>query len=211
MGQKVNPIGFRVNNGNRQTWASSWFSDSKELYAKNVVEDLKIQEYFFKNSSKYSLGKIKIDRPQNKGPKITISSSKVNGVVGKKGEGIEEINNDLKKLLNSDKINIDVREIRKPNLDASIVARGIADKLEKRQSFKRVVKLATANVLKYGAVGVKVMVSGRLNGAEIARTQTFKHGSVPLHTLRSDIDYACHEAQTIYGIIGVKVWICIKR
>jgi small subunit ribosomal protein S3 len=210
MGQKVNPIIFRINNGNKKTWSSVWFSAKKKDYVKNLVEDLAIQNYFIKNSSKYSVGKVSIERMPNKPPRVSIASGKVSLVVGKKGEGVAVIESDLKGLIKKP-LSIDVKEIRKTNLDANIVARAIADKIEKRQSFKRSAKSAIDLVMKSGAAGVKVICSGRLNGAEIARSETFKNGVIPLHTLRADIDYACQEAHTTYGIIGIRVWICIKR
>ena len=211
MGQKVNPISFRIDNGNKRIWNSNWFSKNKNDYVNNVVDDLKIQDYFKKESSKYSVGSVNIERQANKPVKIMLSSGKISFVIGKKGENIEQVEKTLKKTLMSDKISLDVKEIKYANLNANIVARMICDKIEKRQSFKRAVKSAIESVMKAGASGIKVSCAGRLNGAEIARTEKFKEGVTPLHTLRADIDYACHEALTTYGIIGVRVWICTKR
>ncbi len=211
MGQKVNPIGFRVNNGNRREWASNWFSKNKENYVNNVICDLKIQDYFLKNSSKYSAGTINIERQNKKPVKVSIFSGKISLVIGKRGENIEKIEKDLKKELGTDSVSVDVKELKHPNLNANIVARNIADRIENRQSFKRSVKTAIESVMKAGAVGIKVSCAGRLNGAEIARTETFKEGVTPLQTLRADIDYACHNAVTTYGIIGIRVWICSRR
>ena len=211
MGQKVNPISFRIDNGNKRTWNSNWYSKNKNDYVNNVVDDLKIQDYFKKESSKYSVGSVNIERQANKPVKIMLSSGKISFVIGKKGENIEQVEKTLKKTLMSDKISLDVKEIKYANLNANIVARMICDKIEKRQSFKRAVKSAIESVMKAGASGIKVSCAGRLNGAEIARTEKFKEGVTPLHTLRADIDYACHEALTTYGIIGVRVWICTKR
>lgn len=211
MGQKVNPIGFRINNGNRREWASNWFSKKKSDYVNNVIGDLKIQDYFLKNSSKYSSGVINIERQNKKPVKVSIFSGKISLVIGKRGENIERIEKDLKKELNVDSVSVDVKELKSPNLNANIVARNIADRIENRQSFKRSVKTAIESAMKAGAVGIKVSCAGRLNGAEIARTETFKEGVTPLHTLRADIDYACHNAVTTYGIIGVRVWICSRR
>ena len=211
MAQKVNPISFRIDNGNKRTWNSNWFSKNKNDYVNNVVDDLKIQDYFKKEASKYSVGSVNIERQANKPVKIMLSSGKISFVIGKKGENIEQVEKTLKKTLMSDKISLDVKEIKYANLNANIVARMICDKIEKRQSFKRAVKSAIESVMKAGASGIKVSCAGRLNGAEIARTEKFKEGVTPLHTLRADIDYACHEALTTYGIIGVRVWICTKR
>ena len=211
MGQKVNPIGFRVNNGNKRTWASNWYIKNKKDYVKGVVGDLKIQNFFNDNSSKYSVGNVNIERSGNKPIKVSVYSGKISLVIGKKGENIEQIEKTLKKELNTDVINVDVKELKHPNLSANIVARNIADRIENRQSFKRAVKSAIESVMKSGAVGIKVSCAGRLNGAEIARTETFKEGVIPLHTLRADIDYSCQSALTTYGIIGIRVWICSKR
>ena len=211
MGQKVNPIGFRVDNGNKRVWASSWFAKNKKDYVDNVVGDLKIQDYFFINLSKYATGVINIERQNKKSVKVSVMSGKISLVIGKKGENIEQIEKDLKKELSVDNISVDVKELKNPNLNANIVARNIADRIENRQTFKRAVKSAMESVMKAGAVGVKISCAGRLNGAEIARTETFKEGVIPLHTLRADIDYAHHKALTTYGIVGIRVWICLKR
>ena len=210
MGQKVNPISFRVNNGNKRTWASNWYAKGREEYVKNVVGDLKIQDFFNEGASKYSVGLVNIERKQ-KDLKILLNTGKISLVIGKKGENIENIEKSLKKILKADKISVDVKELRHVNLNANVVARMVADKIENRQSFKRAAKSAMESVMKAGAMGVKISVAGRLNGAEIARTEKFKDGVTPLHTLRADIDYACQEALTTYGIIGVRVWICTKR
>ena len=211
MGQKVNPIGFRVNNGNKRTWASNWYIKNKKDYVKGVVGDLKIQNFFNDNSSKYSVGNVNIERSGNKPIKVSVYSGKISLVIGKKGENIEQIEKTLKKELNTDIVNVDVKELKHPNLSANIVARNIADRIENRQSFKRAVKSAIESVMKSGAVGIKVSCAGRLNGAEIARTEKFKDGVTPLHTLRADIDYAHYDAKTTYGVIGIRVWICTKR
>ena len=184
MGQKVNPIGFRVNNGNKRTWASNWYIKNKKDYVDGVVGDLKIQDFFNENASKYSVGNVNIERYGNKPIKVSVYSGKISLVIGKKGENIEQIEKTLKKELNTDVINVDVKELKHPNLSANVVARNIADRIENRQSFKRAVKSAIESVMKSGAVGVKVSCAGRLNGAEIARTETFKEGVIPLHTLR---------------------------
>ena len=211
MGQKVNPIIFRVNNGNKRTWNSNWFAEKTADYVKNVIDDLKIQNFFKKNASKFSVGSVNIERQSGKPLKIGVMSGKISLVIGKKGENIEQIEKKIKKDLSLNALNVDVREIKNPNLDANVVARNIADRIENRQAFKRAVKSAMEGAMKAGAMGIKVSCAGRLNGAEIARTEKFKLGVTPLHTLRADIDYACHEALTTYGIIGIRVWICTKR
>ena len=212
MGQKVNPISFRLCNGNSRVWLSNWFFKNKKDYARNVVDDLRIQNFFKKSASKYSVGVVNIERKQNGTAKVCLQSGKISFVIGKKGENIENIEKQLKKRIDKNcTISFDVKELRYPNLNANIVARMIADKIENRQSFKRAARSALEQVMKSGAVGVKISCAGRLNGAEIARTEKFKQGVIPLHTLRADVDYACQEALTTYGIIGIKVWICTKR
>jgi len=211
MGQKVNPISFRLCNGNKRVWFSNWFAKSKKDYVDNVFADLKVQKFFADNASKYSVGSVKIERNQNKKLKICLLSGRISSVIGKKGENIEQIEKSLKKEIKDDKMSFDVKELKHANLNANIIVRLIADKIENRQSFKRAAKSAMEQVMKSGAVGVKISCAGRLNGAEIARTEKFKQGVIPLHTLRADIDYACQEAHTTYGVIGIKVWICLKR
>ena len=211
MGQKVNPISFRICNGNDRVWFSNWFAKDKKDYVKNVCCDLLVQEFFRENDSKYSVGSVFIERKQNKTMKISLQSGKISLVIGKKGENIENIEKQLKSRLKDQKISFDVKEVKHPNLNANIVARMIADKIKNRQSFKRAAKAAITQVMGAGAAGIKISCAGRLNGAEIARTETFSEGVVPLHTLRADIDYSCKEALTTYGIIGIKVWICTKR
>ena len=211
MGQKVNPILFRICNGNDRVWSSNWFVKDRKDYIDNVVGDLKVQNFFLKNASKYSVGNVYIERKQNKKIKICLQSGKISLVIGKKGENIEQIEKQLKDILKNCDLSFDVKELKRSNLNANIVARMIADKIENRQSFKRAAKSAMEQVMKAGAIGVKISCAGRLNGAEIARTEKFKQGVVPLHTLRADIDYACHEALNTYGVIGVRVWICTKR
>ena len=176
MGQKVNPVGFRVNNGNKRTWASSWYIKNRADYVRGVVGDLKIQNFFSENSSKYSVGNVSIERYGNRPLKVSVCSGKISFVIGKKGENIEQIEKTLKRELGVDAISVDVKELKHPNLNANIIARNIADRIENRQSFKRAVKSVMENVMKSGAIGIKVSCAGRLNGAEIARTETFKDG-----------------------------------
>ncbi len=211
MGQKVNPISFRICNGNDRVWSSNWFAKKKSDYVNNVISDLKIQEYFVKNASKYAVGVVDINRKQNKTTQISLQSGKISLVIGKNGENIAQIEGQLKKELNGENFSFNVKEARHSELNANIVARSIADKIENRQSFKRATKSAMEQVMKLGAAGIKVSCAGRLNGAEIARTEKFKNGVIPLHTLRADVDYAYHVALTTYGTIGIKVWICTKR
>lgn len=211
MGQKVNPISFRLCNGNERTWVSNWFSCGRKEYVSNVLADLKVQDFFAENASKYAVGCVNIERKQNKKMHVCIHSGKISCMIGKNGSNIEQIEKHLENKLLHQSISFDVRELRRANLNANIIARTIADKIENRQSFKRAVKSMIEQVMKAGAVGIKISCAGRLNGAEIARTEKFKQGMIPLHTLRSNIDYACQKALTTYGIIGVKVWICTKR
>ena len=211
MGQKVNPILFRILNGNDRVWCSNWFEKSKKEYVENVCNDLLVQEFFRENDRKYSVGDVSIERKQNKTMKISLQSGKISLVIGKKGENIENIERQLRERLKDQKISFDVKEVKHPNLNANIVAGIIADKIKNRQSFKRAVKASITQVMGAGAAGVKISCSGRLNGAEIARTETFSEGVVPLHTLRADINYSCKGSFTTYGVVGIKVWICIKR
>ena len=211
MGQKVNPISFRLLNGNSRSWFAKWYSKRKNDYVDNVIADLKVQRFFDDNASRYSVGSVCIERKQNNDMRIVLNTGKIGAVIGKNGETMENIEKQLKKQLHGKKMSFDVKEMKKVNLNANIIARGIADKIENRQSFKRAAKVAMEQVMSAGAVGVKISCAGRLNGAEIARTEKFKNGVIPLHTLRANVDYACQVALTTYGIVGIKVWICTKR
>ena len=201
MGQKVNPNGFRL--GVNRTWSSRWFSKSN--YAKFLHQDLEIKSYVEKKLKNASIAKINIERAAKK-IRISIYSSRPGIIIGKKGADIEDLKNKLTKLSNLE-VFLDIKEVRKPEVEAKLVAENIASQLEKRVSFRRAMKKAVQSSMRLGAKGVKVMCSGRLGGAEIARTEKYHEGSVPLHTLRSDIDYATAEAETTYGICGIKVWI----
>ena len=201
MGQKVNPNGFRL--GVNRTWSSRWFSKSN--YAKFLHQDLEIKSYVQKKLKNASIAKINIERAAKK-IRISIFSSRPGIIIGKKGADIEELKNKLTKLSNLD-VFLDIKEIRKPEVEAKLVAENIASQLEKRVSFRRAMKKSVQSSMRLGAKGVKVLCSGRLGGAEIARNEKYNEGSVPLHTLRSDIDYATAEAETTYGIVGIKVWI----
>ncbi|MDC0497830.1 30S ribosomal protein S3 [Alphaproteobacteria bacterium] len=201
MGQKVNPNGFRL--GINRTWSSRWFSKSN--YAKFLHQDLEIKSYVEKKLKNASIAKINIERAAKK-IRISIFSSRPGIIIGKKGADIEDLKNKLTKLTNLE-VFIDIKEIRKPEVEAKLVAENIATQLEKRVSFRRAMKKSVQSSMRLGAKGVKVLCSGRLGGAEIARNEKYNEGSVPLHTLRSDIDYATAEAETTYGIVGIKVWI----
>ena len=201
MGQKVNPNGFRL--GVNRTWSSRWFSKSN--YAKFLHQDLEIKSYVEKKLKNASIAKINIERDAKK-IRISIFSSRPGIIIGKKGADIEDLKNKLTKLSNLE-VFLDIKEIRKPEVEAKLVAENIATQLEKRVSFRRAMKKSVQSSMRLGAKGVKVLCSGRLGGAEIARNEKYNEGSVPLHTLISDIDYATAEAETTYGIVGIKVWI----
>ena len=201
MGQKVNPNGFRL--GVNRTWSSRWFSKSN--YAKFLHQDLEIKSYVEKKLKNASIAKINIERAAKK-LRISIYSSRPGIIIGKKGADIEDLKTKLTKLSNLE-VFLDIKEIRKPEVEAKLVAENIATQLEKRVSFRRAMKKSVQSSMRLGAKGVKVLCSGRLGGAEIARNEKYNEGSVPLHTLRSDIDYATAEAETTYGIVGIKVWI----
>ncbi len=201
MGQKVNPNGIRL--GINRTWSSRWFS--KLDYANLLHQDLQIKDYVLEKLKNASISKVNIERAAKK-IRISIYSSRPGIIIGKKGADIESLKNRLKKLSNLE-VFLDIKEVRKPEVEAKLVAENIASQLEKRVSFRRAMKKAVQSSMRLGAKGVKVLCSGRLGGAEIARTEKYHEGSVPLHTLRSDIDYATAEAETTYGICGIKVWI----
>ena len=201
MGQKVNPYGIRL--GINKTWSSRWFS--KNQYTKLLHQDLKIKNYVEKKLKNASISKINIERAAKK-LRLSIFSSRPGIIIGKKGADIETLKNDLSKMSNLE-VFLDIKEVRKPEVDAKLVAENIAAQLEKRISFRRAMKKAVQSAMRLGAKGVKVVCSGRLGGAEIARTEKYHEGSVPLHTLRGDIDYSTAEAETTYGICGIKVWI----
>ena len=201
MGQKVNPYGIRL--GINKTWSSRWFS--KNEYTKLLHQDLKIKQYVEKKLKNASISKINIERAAKK-LRLSIYSSRPGIIIGKKGADIETLKKDLSKMSNLE-VFLDIKEVRKPEVEAKLVAENIATQLEKRISFRRAMKKAVQSAMRLGAKGVKVVCSGRLGGAEIARTEKYHEGSVPLHTLRGDIDYSTAEAETTYGICGIKVWI----
>src|SRR6201993_2666616 len=202
MGQKINPTGFRL--AVNRDWASKWYANSKH-FASTLNEDVKVRDYLRKKLSHASVGKITIERPA-KNARITIHSARPGVVIGKKGEDIETLRAELRKMMGGgDGLNIE--KIRKPEIDAQLIADSIAQQLEKRIMFRRAMKRAMQNAMRLGAQGIKIMSAGRLNGIEIARTEWYREGRVPLHTLRADIDYGFSEAKTTYGVIGVKVWV----
>ncbi len=201
MGQKVNPNGIRL--GINRTWSSRWFSKSD--YAKLLHQDIQIKKYVHDKLKNASISKVNIERAAKK-LRISIYSSRPGIIIGKKGADIESLKNKLTKLSNLE-VFLDIKEVRKPEVEAKLVAENIASQLEKRVSFRRAMKKAVQSSMRLGAKGVKVLCSGRLGGAEIARSEKYHEGSVPLHTLRNDIDYATAEAETTYGICGIKVWI----
>ena len=205
MGQKVHPIGIRL--GISKNWESRWFSSSSD-YSKYVFQDFKIREYLTKKSKDAAVSRIQIDR-SSENVTIAIFSARPGIVTGKKGEGIESLRREIAKLLDTSINNIllNIKEIKKPELDAKLVASSITQQLERRVLYRRAMKRAVTNTMRLGAHGIKVKVAGRLNGAEIARTEWYQEGRVPLHTLKANIDYGVSEAKTTYGIIGVKVWI----
>jgi small subunit ribosomal protein S3 len=201
MGQKVNPHGIRL--GINKTWSSRWFSKSE--YTKLLHQDIRIKKYVESKLKNASISKINIERAAKK-LRLSIYSSRPGIIIGKKGADIESLKNNLSKMSNLE-VFLDIKEVRKPEIEAKLVAENIANQLEKRISFRRAMKKAVQSAIRLGAKGVKVVCSGRLGGAEIARTEKYHEGSVPLHTLRGDIDYATAEADTTYGICGIKVWI----
>jgi len=202
MGQKIHPTGFRL--GIVTDWNSKWYADSKD-YANYLHADLKVRDYLKKKLQHASVSKIEISRPA-KNARIVIHTARPGIVIGKKGEDIERLRLDVSKMMGVP-VHINIEEIRKPELDATLVAESVAQQLVKRIMFRRAMKRAVSNSMRLGAEGIRINVGGRLNGAEIARSEWYREGRVPLHTLRANIDYGTAEALTTYGIIGIKVWI----
>jgi len=202
MGQKVHPTGIRL--GIAKDWNSTWYAE-KEEYADQLRGDLEVRDFLRDRLKQAAVSRIQIERPA-KSARITIHTARPGIVIGKKGEDIDRLRRDVSRLMGVP-THITVAEIRKPELDAKLVAEGIAQQLERRIMFRRAMKRAVGNAMRLGALGIKVQVSGRLNGADIARTEWYREGQVPLHTLRADVDYGFVEAETTYGILGVKVWI----
>jgi small subunit ribosomal protein S3 len=202
MGQKIHPTGFRL--VVTKDWSSRWYANSKD-FAGMLHEDVKVREYLKRKLAHASVGRVLIERPA-KNARVTVFSARPGVVIGKKGEDIEQLRTDLQRIMGVP-VHVSIEEIRKPELDARLIADSIAQQLEKRIMFRRAMKRAMQNAMRLGAQGIKVMSAGRLNGAEIARSEWYREGRVPLHTLRADIDYATSEALTTYGIIGIKVWV----
>ena len=202
MGQKIHPIGFRLSV--QKNWSSRWYANSKN-FPEMLQSDIKVREFLNKKLAAAAVSKIIIERPA-KNAKITIHSARPGVVIGKKGEDIESLRASLQGLMGVP-VHLNIEEVRKPEIDATLIAQSIAQQLEKRVMFRRAMKRAMQNAMRLGAQGIKIMSSGRLNGIEIARTEWYREGRVPLHTLRADIDYGVAEALTTYGIIGIKVWV----
>lgn len=202
MGQKINPTGFRLSV--LKNWSSKWYANRKN-FPGMLNEDIKVREYLKKKLAHASVGRVVIERP-SKNARITIYSSRPGVVIGKKGEDIEVLRGALQNLMGVP-VHVNIEEIRKPEIDAQLIADNIAQQLEKRIMFRRAMKRAMQNAMRLGAQGIKIMSAGRLNGIEIARTEWYREGRVPLHTLRAELDYGTSEAKTTYGVIGIKVWV----
>jgi small subunit ribosomal protein S3 len=202
MGQKVNPVGFRL--GIVKEHTSIWYADRRN-YSRYLLSDLGVRDYLRERLSQASISRIDIERPAQTA-RITIHTARPGIVIGKKGEDVERLRGDLAKMMGVP-VHVNIEEIRKPELDSLLVAQNVAQQLERRVQFRRAMRRVIQNAMRLGAEGVKVRVAGRLGGAEIARSEVYHEGRVPLHTLRADIDYATWEAKTTYGVIGIKVWI----
>ena len=202
MGQKVNPIGMRL--GVNRTWESRWYADKGE-YANLLHEDLKIRSMLFKDMRQAGVSRVVIERPHKK-CRVTIHSARPGVIIGKKGADIEKLKQRVGAMTDSELV-LNIVEVRKPEIDAQLVAEGVAQQLERRVGFRRAMKRAVQSAMRLGALGIRINCGGRLGGAEIARTEWYREGRVPLHTLRADIDYGVAEAMTAYGICGVKIWI----
>jgi small subunit ribosomal protein S3 len=202
MGQKINPTGFRL--AVSRDWASRWYANNRD-FAGMLAEDIKVRDYLKTKLKNAAVSRVLIERPA-KNARITIFSARPGVVIGKKGEDIENLKKELSTRLGVP-VAVNIEEVRKPEIDAQLIADSITQQLEKRIMFRRAMKRAMQNAMRLGAQGIKIMSSGRLNGIEIARTEWYREGRVPLHTLRADIDYATSEAKTTYGVIGVKVWV----
>ena len=202
MGQKIHPIGFRL--AVNRNWSSRWYADDK-AFGGMLAEDIRVREYLKKKLKSASVGRVVIERPA-KNARITVYSARPGVVIGKRGEDIESLKADLQRLMGVP-VHVNIEEIRKPETDAQLIADSISQQLEKRIMFRRAMKRAMQNAMRLGAQGIKIMSSGRLNGIEIARTEWYREGRVPLHTLKANIDYGTSEAHTTYGVIGIKVWV----
>lgn len=203
MGQKIHPTGFRLSV--QKNWSSKWFANTKH-FSEMLLKDIEVRDFLKKKLAGAGVSKVIIERPA-KNARITIYTARPGVVIGKKGEDIESLRNELKKRMGLPDVALNIEEVRKPEIDAQLIADSITQQLEKRIMFRRAMKRAMQNAMRLGAQGIKIMSAGRLNGIEIARTEWYREGRVPLHTLRADIDYGTSEAKTTYGIIGVKVWV----
>lgn len=201
MGQKVNPVSFRILNG--QNWDSVWY-DEKD-YAKKLVGDIKIADYIKKNYKHCAISKVLVERPADK-VNVIIKTAKPGVLIGKKGSDIEKIKGQVEKIAKAP-VNIKIVEVEKPDSDAQLIAQNVARQLENRVAFRRAMKKAIASSMRYGVKGVKILCSGRLGGVEIARNEKYSEGTIPLHTIRNNVEYATEEANTTYGVIGIKVWV----
>ena len=202
MGQKVHPIGIRL--GISKPWNARWYAEKRD-FSEQLIKDIKVRTYLRKELANASVSKIDIERPA-KNARITIHTARPGIVIGKKGEDIERLKQTVSKMMGVP-THVNVAEIRKPELDADLIAQGIASQLERRIMFRRAMKRAVGSAMRLGALGIKVSVGGRLNGAEIARTEWYREGRVPLHTFRANVDYAMGKAYTTYGVLGIKVWV----
>jgi small subunit ribosomal protein S3 len=202
MGQKVNPIGLRL--GINRTWDSRWFANKGE-YGQLLHEDIRIRDHILKNRSQAGISRVVIERPHKK-CRVTVHTARPGILIGKKGADIERMRQELAKLTDSE-VHLNIVEVRKPEIDATLVAEGIAQQLERRVAFRRAMKRAVQSAMRLGALGIRINCGGRLGGAEIARMEWYREGRVPLHTLRADIDYGTALGRTAYGIIGIKVWV----
>ncbi len=202
MGQKVHPYGFRL--GYNKTWTSNWYSRSG--FGDLLLEDMKLRNYITTSLAHAGISKVEIERSANR-VRINIHTARPGIIIGKKGLEVDRIKEELQRMITAKQISLNIKEVRRGEMDAMLVAQGIALQLEKRVAFRRAMKKSVLSALRFGALGIKIRVSGRLGGAEIARSEWYRQGRVPLHTLRADIDYGTAESHTTYGIIGVKVWV----
>src|SRR5690349_20833802 len=203
MGQKINPVGFRL--AVNRNWSSKWYANKKS-FGPMLAEDIKVRDFLKKKLAHASVGKVPMERPA-KDARMAVCSGRPGVVIGKKGEEIEALKAELRRIMGVQQVHVNIEEIRKPEIDAQLIADSIAQQLEKRIMFRRAMKRAMQNAMRLGAQGIKIMSAGRLNGIEIARTEWYREGRVPLHTLRADIDYGLGEAKTSYGVIGIKCWV----
>ena len=202
MGQKVHPYGFRL--GYNKTWISNWYA--RKGYSEQLIEDMSLRKHIFKTLSHAGISKVEIERSANR-VRINIHTARPGIIIGKKGLEVDRLKEELQKAMFGKQVNLNIKEVRRAELDANLIAQNIALQLEKRVSFRRAMKKSVISALRFGAKGIKIRVSGRLGGAEIARSEWYREGRVPLHTLRADIDYGTARSSTTFGIIGVKVWI----